>query len=136
MGKACWKTWALAFLCKVSLVIEHVPQRYLEAKFTGCKKKWFLLFNRFPYPRVVAHTHVVLSLINDGAPWSRFSEVAPSFPPLPKKEYLQQHVAGVEQLCCYPSHNRPWLQCTFQIVEELGPKKNNLHQLTSYHFKQ
>lgn len=77
MGKACWKTWALAFLCKVALVIGYVPQRYLEAKFTGYKKKWFLLFIRFPSPRVAAHTHVVLSLRNEDALWSWFSEVAP-----------------------------------------------------------
>lgn len=68
MEKACWKTWALTFLCNVSLGIEYVPWGggggggYLKVKFTGCTKKWFLLLIRFPNPRAAAHTHVVLSL--------------------------------------------------------------------------
>lgn len=61
MKKASWKTWALAFLY-VFLEIEHFPWGYLKANFTGCEKKWFLLFIRFPDRRVAAQTHIVLSL--------------------------------------------------------------------------
>lgn len=46
----------------MSLGIQHVPWGYLKANFTGYKKKWFLLFIRFPDPRVAAQTHVVLFL--------------------------------------------------------------------------
>lgn len=75
MEKAYWKTWALALLCSVSPVTEHVPQGYLEANFTS-KKKLSLLFIRFPYPGVAAHIHMVLSLTNEGFPWNRVPEVA------------------------------------------------------------
>lgn len=75
-GKVYWKTWALALLGSVSPVTEHVPQGYLEANFTGCKKKLFLLFIRLPYLRVATHIHMVLSLTNECFPWNRVSEGA------------------------------------------------------------
>ena len=75
-GKVYWKTWALALLGSVFPVTEHVPQGYLEANFTGCKKKLFLLFIRLLYLRVATHIHMVLSLTNERFPWNRVSEGA------------------------------------------------------------
>lgn len=60
----------------MSPVTEHVPQGYLEANFTGCKKKLFLIFIRLPYLGVATHIHMVLSLTNECFPWNRVSEGA------------------------------------------------------------